>query len=183
MRMQEAVEAKAVATRWGVATTRPHSEKWAKENLERQGFTVYLPMMIQAGKPTKANPKPVDVVRPFLPGFLFVQLNPTVDRWRSLFSTRGLRSVLMAGDKPALIKDAELNKIRCREEGGLIKMMRPEDAPRVFKHGDAVTLNDHGGLHGFEGLFDQYLDKNRCVVLVSIFGRLTGVTCTPLALA
>ena len=182
MRMDEAVEAKAAMVRWGVATTRPHSEKWAKENLERQGFSVYLPMMIQAGRPTRANPKPPPVVRPFLPGFIFVQLNPSVDRWRCLFGTRGLRSVMMAGDKPALIKDSELQTIRAREEGGLIKMMRPEDAPRVFKPGDTVRVNDHGVFHGFDALFVEYLDKNRCSVLLNVFGRMTGLTCTPLAL-
>lgn len=182
MRMVEAVEAKTVAARWGVATTHLHAERLAKENLERQGFATYLPLMVQARTPTRTNPKPGNVIRPFLPGFIFVQLNPSVDRWRCLFSTRGLRSVMMAGEQPGLIADAELQKIRAREEGGLIKMMRAEDAPRSFKHGDPVTVNDHGPFHGFDGLFDQYLDKNRCVLLVRAFGRLVGVQCTPLAI-
>jgi len=184
MRMTEALAAKADATarRWGVVTSHPHAERLAKENLENQGFETYLPMMIQAGKVTSTNPTPPPIVRPFLPGYLFVAINPTIDRWRCLFSTRGVRSLIMAGMRPALIADAELNVIRNFEEGGFIKMMDPVSAPRAFKKGDVVTLNDGGVLHGFEALFEQYLDKNRCEVLVLVFGRLTGVTCTPLAL-
>lgn len=182
MRMQEAVEAKAAAGRWAVATCRSHSETWAKENLERQNFETYLPLMIQAGKPTATNPKPGPVVKPFLPGFIFVRLNPSVDRWRALFSTRGLKTVLMAGERPALIADAEVNKIRCREEGGFIKLLRADDAPKRFERGQSVKINDYGAFHGFDALFEEYVDKDRCLVLVNVFGRLTGVRCTPLTL-
>lgn len=180
-RMFEMV-AKAQAPRWGVVSTHPHAERLARENLMNQGFEVYLPMMLQAGKPTRRDATPTVVVRPFLPSYLFVQLNPTIDRWRCLFSTRGVRSLIMAGERPALVDDAALDVIRNREEGGFIKMMRPEDAPRTFERGQRVKINDGGPFHGFDALFEQYLDKNRVEVLVSVFGRLTGTTCTPLAL-
>jgi transcriptional antiterminator RfaH len=183
MRMTEALAAKAaVAQTWGVVTSRPHAERLACENLQNQGFEVYLPMMMQAGKVTAATPRPAPIVRPFLPGYMFVRLNPTVDRWRCLFSTRGVRSLIMAGERPALVPDAHLASIRNREEGGFIKMMRPEEAPRSFQRGQAVRINDGGPLHGFDAVFEQVIDKNRVEVLVSILGRLTGVVCTPLAL-
>lgn len=179
---QQVTQAPQVARRWGVVTSHPHAERLAKENLENQGFETYLPMMIQAGKATKTTPKPPPIVRPFLPGYLFVAINPTIDRWRCLFSTRGVRSLIMAGVRPALVADTELQVIRNFEEGGFIKMIDPDNAPRSFEKGQKVRINDGGAFHGFEALFEQYLDKNRCEVLVTVFGRLTGVTCTPLAL-
>jgi transcriptional antiterminator RfaH len=182
MRMTEAAAAKAAAIRWGVVTSHPYAERLAKENMENQGFEVYLPMMLQAGKATRQQPEPPPVVRPFLPSYMFVQLDLTKHGWRRLFSTRGVRSLIMAGERPALVGDTELSVIRNREEGGFIKMMRPEDAPRTFEKGQRVRLNDGGPFHGFDALFEQYLDKNRCEVLVMCFGRLTGTVCTPLAL-
>lgn len=183
MRMTEALAAKAAAVRWGVVTSHPHAERLAKENLERQGFEVYMPMMLQAREPTKANKwSSAPIIKPFLPGYLFVQLNPSVDRWRCVFSTRGVKSLMLAGERPALVGDADLDKIRGREEGGFIKMMRPEDAPKIFARGDAVKIRDGGPFDGWDAVFEQYVDKNRCLVFLMCFGRLTGIQVTPLAL-
>lgn len=184
MRIEEARAAKAdnATRRWGVVTCHPNAERWAKENLENQGFETYLPMMMQAGKETRTNPKPLPVIRPFLPGYLFVSINPTIDRWRCLFSTRGVRALIMAGERPALVADKEVQVIRDFEEGDFIKMMDPPNGPRVYERGEKVRIYDGGVFHGFEALFEQYLDKNRVEVLVMCFGRLTGTVCTPLQL-
>lgn len=177
MRMNEAVAARAAqaAERWAVVQSKPSEERLAKENLQNQGFEVYLPLMLRTTPPSKRNPKGGVEVGPFLPRYMFVRLDPSVQAWTCIFSTRGVRQVLMAGQRPGLISDGVVQRIRAREEGGFIKMLRAEDLPRNFKHGDSAKLAGAvlGIDHDIDVLFESYVDSDRVKVLFTIFGRET----------
>lgn len=172
MRMQEAVAAKAgqeKPKRWAVCETKPSAWGVALENLRNQGFEFYHPMLVRAVAPSAKNPRG-QVVAPFLPGYVFVSIDPGVQPWRSLFYTRGLKSVLMAGEHPALFPDAKLKMIRDREENGLIRMIDPASLPRDHKAGDKVRVRWNG--QDLDAVFEEYVDKNRVVVFLSIFNGL-----------
>jgi transcription antitermination factor NusG len=172
MRMQEAVAAKVeqeMPKRWAVCETKPQAWGVALENLRKQHFEYYHPMMVRAVTPTSANPRG-QVMSPFLPPYVFVALDPTVQAWRCLISTRGIKKVLMAGDYPALFPDAKLQIIRQREEGGLIRMVDPVNLPRAHKRGDPVKVRRNG--QDLDAVFEEYLDKNRVTVFLSIFNGL-----------
>jgi transcription antitermination factor NusG len=172
MRMQEAATAKAEqekSKRWAVCETKPFAWRTALENLTNQGFEFYHPMLVRSVTKTAKNPRGQDVA-PFLPGYVFVSIDPGVQPWRCLFYTRGLKSVLMAGELPALFPDAKLKEIRKREENGLIRMVDPASLPRDHKRGDRVRVRWNG--QDLDAVFEEYVDKNRVVVFLSVFNGL-----------
>lgn len=171
MRMTEALAARAAGqteARWSVIATHPNAERLAHENLVNQGFQVYLPMLVRAVPKSARNPRGQEV-RPFLPGYVFAALDPTLQGWRCMFSTRGVKAVLMAGERPALIPDTELAKVRAREENGLIRMVDPDALPRNHKRGDLVALTV-GGVD-ITATFESYVDRNRVAVFLNILGQ------------
>ena len=73
--ISKTIGASRARSRWSVVKTRPSQEWRAKENLERQGFVVFLPhRMIAVRKSRKLFERP----RPIFPGYLFVDLGGTV---------------------------------------------------------------------------------------------------------
>lgn len=52
--------------------------------------------------------------RPFFPGYLFVRLDCTEDRWSSVHSTRGVRRIVSFGGYPLPVDDGIIVEIRAR---------------------------------------------------------------------
>jgi transcriptional antiterminator RfaH len=174
----EAVE--VVARRWSVVLVRPHSERLAKDNLERQGFEVYLPMAVSTSPATAKTPARVSV-RPFFPGYLFVRVDPLVDAWRKIFSTIGVKTLLLAGERPLAVRDALIEGIRQREEAGLIKMIDPSSVECRFKRGDKVKYRTEAG--DLDAVFVEPVDNGRVTILLSILRREVPKNVTLLALS
>src|SRR5690606_37023711 len=90
---------------------------WAAENVERQGYKTYLPLV---GERTRNGL----VVRPLFPRYLFVQTN---GQWRFLMGTYGVSLLVMDGNKPAVLPDQQLEALRSREDlHGLVELPGPE---------------------------------------------------------
>lgn len=148
------------ATLWSVVSTHPHREQFALENLERQGFQSYCPVV---RKQVRHARRTSQVLRPLFPGYLFVQLAAT--GWRPIPSTYGVRSLLKVGDRPALIDPAFVTGLRSREVDGVIR--RPETE---FTVGQQVQFA--GG--SFDGLIATIIEmdeKDRLVVLLDLLKR------------
>jgi transcriptional antiterminator RfaH len=58
---------------WFVLSTHPHREAWALENLSRQQFNVYCPMIVKRVRHARRT---YDALRPFFPGYIFVEHHP-----------------------------------------------------------------------------------------------------------
>ncbi|NIN33844.1 MAG: transcription/translation regulatory transformer protein RfaH, partial [Gammaproteobacteria bacterium] len=56
---------------WYLIHTKPRQEKLAEENLERQGYEIYLPM---AEIRRKRRGRSVRVIDPMFPRYLFIHL-------------------------------------------------------------------------------------------------------------
>lgn len=148
--------------RWIVATTHPHSEAIAREHLERQGFTVYCPMI----RKRRSHARRVDtVLRPLFPGYIFVHLSVASGIWRPIQSTTGIRTIVRFGEEPATLDAAFIEALQAREEEGAV--IRP---PTPFVVGQQVQIE--GG--PFDGLMARILslnDRDRITVLLDVMNR------------
>ncbi len=160
---------------WFVGVTHQAKEVLAKRELQNQGFETYLPMcLIEWARKPK--------IKPFLPSYIFIGLNPDCDRWRSVFSTYGMRTVLCSGDKPQAAPDWIVNQIKEREVDGLVRL--PPKAQCKFKSGDVVKLRGSP----VDAIFDEVVDHRRAAVFLSLLGRanrlivpLTKIVSSPVA--
>ncbi|WP_363350137.1 transcriptional activator RfaH [Methylocystis echinoides] len=87
----------AASERWYVARSLPRQEVKAMNNLRRQGFQTFLPLL---PKTVRHARKLRSVLSPVFPGYLFVILDLDRDRWRAVNSTIGVASLIMALERP-----------------------------------------------------------------------------------
>ena len=83
--------------RWFAVNTLPRREFGAQRQLENQGFRVFLPQRLKTVRHAR---KLTNVQAPFFPRYLFVKLDLTIDRWRSVNGTFGVTSLVMQGERP-----------------------------------------------------------------------------------
>ncbi len=148
---------------WFVVQTQPRAETKAKRHLSDQGFAPYLPVYRRRVRHARRSEV---VLRPLFPNYLFVRLDPTLHRWRSINGTVGVRRLLTDGDTPKRVPDRVVDEIVAREdEAGAVKL-----APPPLAAGQAVRLLD-GAFADLTGLFQEMRDEDRAVLLISLFGR------------
>ena len=80
--------------RWFVVQTQPNAENKAVAHLARQGFVTYLPRYLKR----RRHARRVDIVAaPLFPRYLFVVIDMTAQRWRSIYSTVGVSRLICNG--------------------------------------------------------------------------------------
>ena len=80
---------------WYLLQTKPNAHVTARNNLRRQGFDVFLPLVI---KTTKKNGKFLDTKTQLFPGYLFMGTSIDPVPWKSVNGTRGIsRAVTLDG--------------------------------------------------------------------------------------
>src|SRR5215831_15279293 len=94
VRMLAPTQLSAPVAPWAVINTHPHREKVALENLQRQEFTAYCPMLRRRRSHAR---RVTSVLRPLFPGYLFVSTGINFGRWRPILSTYGVRSIVSNG--------------------------------------------------------------------------------------
>lgn len=82
---------------WYVVATSAHMEAYAALNLQRQGFSTFLP---RRKKTVKHGRKSTVKHTAYFPGYIFTSLDLNRDRWRSVNGTFGVRSLLMNDERP-----------------------------------------------------------------------------------
>ena len=162
---------------WYLVYTKPRLEFVALENLERQGFNVYLPLYKTIKKPTRNSlNKETTVVRePMFPRYLFAQAKHPEQSLNSIQYTRGVLFIVRFGTNLASVPQKLIDQIKSLEkarEDTNIENMIP------FKPGTRVRLNQHSGLEHFEGLV-QISSTKRVTILLEIMGGLQKVTTKP----
>jgi transcription antitermination factor NusG len=83
--------------RWFAARTLAHYENTARFNLHRMGFRSFIPRFWRTVR--HAN-KSRNVLAPLFPGYIFVILDLSRDRWRSVNGTTGVASLIMGVEQP-----------------------------------------------------------------------------------
>jgi len=83
--------------RWFVARTLPHHENWAQLNLHRLGFRSFLPRLRRTVRHAR---KLRDTLQPLFPGYIFIVIDLSKDRWRSVNGTFAVAWLIMGADEP-----------------------------------------------------------------------------------
>jgi transcriptional antiterminator RfaH len=149
---------------WYVVHTQPNNESRAEVNLRRQGFTTYLPRYLRRRRHARRTEQ---VSRPLFPRYLFVCLDLTRDRWRSIQSTFGVNSVILAGETPTPLPLQVVEEIRAREDrDGFVTL----GLPAGLKPGNRICLTD-GLFADCQGVLERISDNRRVAVLLSLLGR------------
>jgi transcriptional antiterminator RfaH len=150
--------------RWYVVNTQGQKEARAQMNLRRQGFEAWLPQF----RRRRRHARRVDsVLAPLFPSYLFVRLDPEIDRWRSINGTFGVVRLLCNGNTtPLAVPDGLVEEImrRCDESGAVVLPRRR------LAVGEAVRVA-FGPFADLEGLFQEMSGRDRVVLLFDMLGR------------
>jgi transcriptional antiterminator RfaH len=155
---------------WYLIYAKPHKELVAKENLERQGYEVYLPM---ARVRRRRLGKGATRIEPLFPRYLFIRLDTQTDNWSPIRSTMGVSNLVKFGMYPSIVPKSLIEVLceRCDEEG------IQDIIPGEFKSGESVRVME-GPMMGFEGVFLAKTSNDRVFVLLDIVGKHTRVSLT-----
>lgn len=153
---------------WYVVSCKPRQELTARENLERQGFEVYLPRIrIRQRKQNRW----VEAIEVLFPRYLFVRADRLRQSTASIRSTRGAIGLVRFGVEPAVVPDRVIEAIRAREDASI--GLHVAAAP-VFRGGEKVTMLE-GPFAGLEGVFACDDGLERAILLIELLGKTNRV--------
>jgi transcriptional antiterminator RfaH len=149
---------------WYVVQSQPNAESKAVAHLGRQGFATYLPRYLKR----RRHARRVDVVTaPLFPRYLFVKIDMTIQRWRSIYSTIGVSQLLRTGDVPTPVPGHVITMLKYREDAaGFIYL----DREPQFRVGDKIRVLE-GLFSDCLGLYDGMPDRERVAILLDLLGR------------
>jgi len=147
---------------WYVVYTRPRQEPLARDNLERQGYITYLPLIRQA---RRRSGRRVYLVEALFPRYLFIHLNTCTDNWAPIRSTIGVSTLVHFGFRPATLSDELVSVLRVRENAQGLHERASE-----YRPGNRIRIEE-GPMLGCEGIFLATSGRERVVVLLEIMGK------------
>lgn len=153
---------------WYVIHSKARQELIAQENLERQGFKTFLPLI--ACQKRKAAKK-TSVIEPLFPRYLFVSFQPGRDNIASIKYTRGVSKMVSFGMEFATIPESIVQRlIDDADERGVIS--QPELQMKLGDHLRIIT----GPLEGQTGTLHEMTGDERVVLLMNILGQERQIT-------
>lgn len=160
--------------RWYPVQTQPQRERFAAQQLENQGFSVFFPRrLISVRHARRLQQRQTS----YFPGYVFVSLDLAADRWRSVNGTFGVKSLVMFGGRPAAapLDFVELLRDWVDEEGCI-------SPPSCFQPGDRVKLVS-GPFADLVGRIDRLDGLERVRVLMELVSGTVPVVTHPRTLA
>jgi transcriptional antiterminator RfaH len=149
---------------WYAVNTHPREEFKALTHLQRQEYQVYLP---RYAKKIRHARKVEQVIKPFFPRYLFVNLNLAIMGWRSIRSTIGVADIVCFGGQPAPLPGGVVDALQNQEDAdGHLKFVRQN----ALKPGDSVVVLS-GPFARRLGLCDGVSDNERVAILLDLLGR------------
>jgi transcriptional antiterminator RfaH len=145
---------------WYVVQCKPREERRALDNLERQGFSCYLPMLA-VEKLRHGSVRPIP--EPLFPGYLFISLDELSGNWHSIRSTRGVIQLVRVREYPIPMPDAVIDGIRARLANHTLRIP-------YLKPGDRVRITE-GAFSDVEAIFIANDGQERVVLLMNILNR------------
>ena len=149
-----------MALSWYLIHSKPRQEKVALENLERQGYPCYLPVL-RIEKLRRGALVVLD--EPLFSRYLFVQLDTdsSARSWTPIHSTRGVSRLVRFGVEPARVDDALVAYLR---------QQQAQEVTRLFEPGQRVQVIE-GAFAGVEGVFQIDDGQARAMVLIELLSR------------
>jgi transcriptional antiterminator RfaH len=153
---------------WYLVYTKPRQERLARENLQRQGYEAYLPL-VQRNR--RRSGRYHQITEALFPRYLFIYLDCETDNWAPIRSTCGVSGLVRFGGLPAMVPAALVAALQDQDdESGIQKIPANE-----IKPGDKVTIIE-GPLTGYQGIYQKHKSTDRVSVLLDIVGNYTEVT-------
>jgi transcriptional antiterminator RfaH len=152
--------------RWVAVNTHANREQFAVDNLARQAFTTYCPLITKRVRHAR---QARDVLRPLFPGYVFVEVDPNPQQWRPILSTFGVRSLVRSGTQLSFLPTAFIAELKLRVSAGVSSPAAPQ-----YNLGQRVRIA--GG--AFEGLVVTIVamdEKDRLVVLMDLLKQTVTV--------
>ena len=151
---------------WYLLQTKPHAHVIAFENLRRQGFDVFMPLII---KTIKKNGRFLDIKSPLFPGYVFMGASIVPVPWKSINGTRGIsKAVTLDGIyRPVSTHIIEGLQSRCDEHGVLRQLNDIVAADRA--------KIERGPFADFICTVDDIHDDQRAWVLIDLLQQQTKV--------
>ena len=149
---------------WHLLQTKPNAHVTACQNLRRQGFEVFLPLIT---KTTKKNGKFLDIKTPLFPGYVFMGTSSDPVPWKSVNGTRGIsKAVTLDGVyRPINTHIIEGLQQRCGENGIIQRLdnIAPGDRAKI----------ERGPFAEFICTVDDIQDDQRAWVLIDLLQQQT----------
>lgn len=158
---------------WYLIHTKVRQERCAQENLERQGYTCFLP---QIGAEKLRRRALVVVQEPLFPRYLFIRLDAGLEAkgWGPIRSTLGVTRLVTFGSEPAKLSDALVGSIRARTDYAV--------TPReFFQPGQALVIAD-GPFIGLDAIYQMPDGEGRVMVLLNILSKRVQLSIEPSSL-
>ena len=145
---------------WVLIYTKVKEEEKANENLQKQGFKTFLPLIA----PTNKNSEFKSLV-PVFPRYFFAQINLELHNWTSIKSSYGVSHIVMFSEKFTSIPNNIIQLIQDKlNEKGIYK----EDVSIVdYQKGDPVSIRE-GRFAGIDAIFLSKKSKDRVRLLLKL---------------
>ena len=148
---------------WYAIHSKPRQEERALDNLQRQGFEAWLPMLTVE---KVLRGKLANVTEPMFSRYLFIRLDTEQTNWSPIRSTLGVSRLVSFGNRPAVVADELIQALQTV----------PQRAPeRLFQPGQTIKIVS-GPLKGIEGIFQQAAGEHRAMVLIDLLNKQHRVT-------
>jgi len=151
---------------WYAIHSKPRQEERAFDNLQRQGYEAWLPMLTVE---KVLRGKLVQVTEPMFSRYLFIRLDTEQTNWSPIRSTLGVSRLVSFGNRPAVVGDELIEALQT------VPARAPE---RLFQPGQSIKIVS-GPLKGLEGIFQQADGEHRAMVLIDLLNKQHRVT-TPM---
>lgn len=154
------IESRPSLENWHVIFTKPRQERIALENLQRQDYECFLPL-IQSEKDHRGRVTMTSEA--LFPRYLFVKLSADVKSksWSPIRSTVGVSHLVCFGRTYAKVDNELVESLRTRSDN-------PQR--RRFSPGDSILIND-GALTGLEAIYQCPSGEGRAMLLLTILSR------------
>jgi transcription antitermination factor NusG len=147
--------------RWFAARTLSYRENCAQFNVNRLGFRTFFPRVRRTVRHAR---KIRNILAPLFPGYVFVILDLSRDRWRSINGTIGVASLLMGADKPMPVPRGVIEALIATRENS-----ETERLDQGLEIGQKVRILSGPFAHALCRL-EHLDDRGRVCVLLEIMG-------------
>ena len=149
------------ASSWYVVHTKPRQEIVALAQLERQGYSCYLPFIqaerIRRGKASIAP-------EPLFPRYLFIYLDSSqqAKSWSPIRSTVGVSNLVQFGQRTTKVDDSLIEALKAREQAIPTR--------ELFQPGDTVTITA-GPFASLDAIYQTSNAERRAMILIEILSK------------
>jgi len=149
--------------RWYAVRTQPRAEDRAQLNLKKQGFEVFTPRVARSVRHARRQEWRLS---PLFPGYTFIRIDASRQRWRPVDSTFGVANILKVGNAPAPLPVGLVEQLKAlADENGEVTGLV-----------EAIAVGDRVRVIG--GPFDNWIgdvlalpEKDRILLLISMATR------------